>query len=90
VLLELLTYRRTGHSRRDTCQYQPPAEREDWSKRDPIDRFGQKLIDEGLVDQSWLDQVRTRVQAEFQSAVEAARAQPLPTVDDLATEVLAP
>ena len=90
VLLELLTYRRTGHSRRDTCQYQPPEEREEWSRRDPIDRFAQVLIEEGLVDSSWLDQIRTRVQAEFQSAVEAARAQPLPNVDDLATEVLAP
>ena len=30
VLLELLTYRRTGHSRRDTCHYQPQEEREDW------------------------------------------------------------
>ena len=27
VLLELLTYRRTGHSRRDPCHYQPADER---------------------------------------------------------------
>ena len=30
VLLELLTYRRTGHSRRDACHYQPQEEREEW------------------------------------------------------------
>src|ERR1700677_4812753 len=36
VLLELLTYRRTGHSRRDPCHYQPKAERAAWSANDPI------------------------------------------------------
>ncbi len=39
VLLELLTYRRTGHSRRDACHYQPQDEREEWLARDPIDRL---------------------------------------------------
>src|SRR5262245_19518733 len=34
VLLELLTYRRTGHSRRDPCHYQPQDEREAWFSRD--------------------------------------------------------
>ena len=44
VLLELLTYRRTGHSRRDACHYQPKEEREYWFNRDPIDRFAQALV----------------------------------------------
>ena len=72
VLLELLTYRRTGHSRRDTCQYQPPEEREDWSRRDPIERFTQVLIEEGIIDEGWPGQVRARIQGEFQAAVELA------------------
>jgi TPP-dependent pyruvate/acetoin dehydrogenase alpha subunit len=33
VLLELLTYRRTGHSRRDPCHYQGNDEREAWALR---------------------------------------------------------
>jgi pyruvate dehydrogenase E1 component alpha subunit len=88
VLLELLTYRRTGHSRRDACHYQPPEERKEWSRRDPIDRFAQVLIERGLVDQAGLEQIRARVQARFQAAVVTARAQPLPTLDDLTTDVL--
>ena len=40
VLLELLTYRRTGHSRRDGCHYQPKEENEAWFARDPIERLG--------------------------------------------------
>ena len=48
VLLELLTYRRTGHSRRDACHYQAKEEREEWFARDPIERLGRLLIERGL------------------------------------------
>ena len=73
VLLELLTYRRTGHSRRDACHYQPQAEREEWLARDPIDRFARALVDHGLAEQAELDQIRASVRAEFEQAVEEAR-----------------
>ena len=89
VLLELLTYRRTGHSRRDACNYQPKEEREEWLRRDPIDRLGTLLIERGMADQGELDRVRSELRAEFQSAVESARRQPMPTVADLTTDVLA-
>ena len=89
VLLELLTYRRTGHSRRDACHYQPKDEREEWLRRDPIDRLGQFLRDRGLADPAELDRVRSEVQVRFEAAVEAARRQPMPTLDDLTTDVLA-
>jgi pyruvate dehydrogenase E1 component alpha subunit len=89
VLLELLTYRRTGHSRRDACNYQPKEEREEWQRRDPIDRLGAILRDRGLADQAELDRVRSDVQARFQAAVELARRQPMPAVADLTTDVLA-
>src|SRR5262249_21645384 len=45
ILLELLTYRRTGHSRRDACHYQPQSERDEWFERDPITVLGQRLVD---------------------------------------------
>jgi TPP-dependent pyruvate/acetoin dehydrogenase alpha subunit len=89
VLLELLTYRRTGHSRRDACNYQPKKEREEWLRRDPIDRLGTILRDSGLSDQKELDRIRSEIQAEFQAAVELARRQPMPAVADLTTDVLA-
>jgi pyruvate dehydrogenase E1 component alpha subunit len=89
VLLELLTYRRTGHSRRDACHYQPQEERAEWARRDPIERFGAWLCEQGLADRAGLERVRERVVAAFQEAVVAARRQPLPTLDDLTTDVLA-
>jgi pyruvate dehydrogenase E1 component alpha subunit len=89
VLLELLTYRRTGHSRRDACQYQPEAERSEWFGRDPIDCLERLLRERGLAGQAELDAVREQVQADFRTAVEAARGQPLPAPEDLTTDVFA-
>jgi TPP-dependent pyruvate/acetoin dehydrogenase alpha subunit len=89
VLLELLTYRRTGHSRRDPCHYQPKDEREGWFARDPIERLAKQLIDDHSVGQNELDEIRAEARSRFQAAVASARRQPMPTVDDLATGVLA-
>jgi pyruvate dehydrogenase E1 component alpha subunit len=89
VLLELLTYRITGHSRRDACGYQPKEERDQWRARDPIERLGQLLKDRGLAGPADLDQIRTQAQTRFEAAVAAARRQPLPAVADLTTDVFA-
>jgi TPP-dependent pyruvate/acetoin dehydrogenase alpha subunit len=88
VLLELLTYRRTGHSRRDGCHYQPKEEKDAWFARDPIERLGRLLKDRGIADQAALDGVHAKAQARFRAAVEQARAQPLPELEDLTTDVL--
>src|SRR5258708_32216519 len=57
ALLELLTYRRTGHSRRDTSHYHPKEERSAWADKDPIIRYSQTLLADGNVDQAELDQI---------------------------------
>jgi len=90
VLLELLTYRRTGHSRRDPCHYQPKSERADWAARDPIERFASVLEADGLIDAAGVEAMRTGVIARFEAAVERARVAPQPTLADLETEVFAP
>ena len=89
VLLELLTYRRTGHSRRDACHYQAKEEREEWFARDPIERLGRVLNERGLAGQSDLEIIHTEAQRGFQAAVELARRQPMPSTRDLTTDVFA-
>ncbi len=90
VLLELLTYRRTGHSRRDACHYQPRDERDDWFRRDPIELLGRLLLERGLMSLAETEAIRKAIQAQFQDAVASARRQPLPSLDDLTTDVLVP
>ena len=86
-LLELLTYRRTGHSRRDPCHYQPKEERKDWFARDPIDRFAEQLQRDGLIDPDGVKRIRAAVTERFEAAVENARHAAQPTLDDLETDL---
>jgi pyruvate dehydrogenase E1 component alpha subunit len=88
VLLELLTYRRTGHSRRDPCHYQPKDERDAWSRRDPIDRLANHLLQCGFADRESLEQIKERIRSRFEAGVASARLQPMPTVTDLTTDVI--
>ena len=89
VLLELLTYRRTGHSRRDPCHYQPKEERAGWFANDPIVRFAQELLTRGDIDPADLDAIREKIDHEIESAVEQAKTAPQPVIDDLLADVYA-
>ena len=86
-LLELLTYRRTGHSRRDPCHYQPKDERQEWFARDPIARFAEQLQHDGLIDPDTVKRIRATVTKRFEVAVENARCAAQPTLNDLETDI---
>jgi pyruvate dehydrogenase E1 component alpha subunit len=90
VLLELLTYRRTGHSRRDTCGYQPQGEREAWFSRDPIERFAAALLLRGDISEADLAQVKLSVEKDIQQAVDRAREAPLAEAAEVLEDVFAP
>jgi TPP-dependent pyruvate/acetoin dehydrogenase alpha subunit len=89
VLLELLTYRRTGHSRRDPGHYQAKDEKEYWFARDPISRLGDLLVARGDASHDELEELRAQAEQRFNQAVESARLEPEPHVDDLLTDVYA-
>jgi TPP-dependent pyruvate/acetoin dehydrogenase alpha subunit len=89
VLLELLTYRRTGHSRRDPCYYQPKEERLAWSANDPIIRFAEVLLANGNANKTDLDRLQEKIAGEIEAAVEKARSAPQPILNDLLTDVYA-
>ena len=89
VLLELLTYRRTGHSRRDPCHYQAEDERKRWFSQDPIDRFRKVLTENQIATPGELDAIKARVNDQISQAVEAAQKAPQPAPADLETDVFA-
>jgi pyruvate dehydrogenase E1 component alpha subunit len=82
TLIEAMTYRITGHSRRDPCNYQPAEERAEALRREPIGRFAAYLLSEGLADQDALDAVRQEVDAQIEHAVESAMAAPDPAPEE--------
>jgi pyruvate dehydrogenase E1 component alpha subunit len=89
VLLELLTYRRTGHSRRDPCHYQDKEEKAYWFARDPIERLGRLLSQRGDASEQELEDIRVQAEQRFNEAATAAREEPPPGVDELLTDVYA-
>ncbi|HEY3417768.1 MAG TPA: thiamine pyrophosphate-dependent dehydrogenase E1 component subunit alpha, partial [Armatimonadota bacterium] len=82
TLLEAVTYRITGHSRRDPCLYQPEDERKQAQEDEPIKRFAAQLLSAGTADQATLDALRVDVDAEIERAVQSAMAAPDPAPED--------
>lgn len=89
VFLELNTYRLTGHSRRDPCQYQPKEEREQALQNEPIKRFECVLLKRDDVSQADLDGLRARVEQTLRAAIARAEQEPKPKPQDVLTDVFA-
>ena len=78
TLLECTTYRITGHSRRDPCNYQPEEERKAALEKEPLRRFREFLLAGGWTDEAGLDGIRAGIDAEIECAVQSALAAPDP------------
>ncbi len=61
VLLDVLTYRYSGHSPSDASSYRTKEEVEAWERQDCIATFGNQLIDADVVTQEDLDAVWTDI-----------------------------
>jgi len=78
TMIEARTYRITGHSRRDPCNYQPEDERKTAVEKEPIRRFAATLLASGAASQAELDGIRAEVDAEIERAVASAMSAPDP------------
>jgi TPP-dependent pyruvate/acetoin dehydrogenase alpha subunit len=81
------TYRRKGHAEHDAQAYVPAGEIADWETRDPVDRFVQRVLAEGSLEQADLDAIDARVSREVDEAREAAEASPLPEPEEALADV---
>jgi len=87
VLLELMTYRISGHSRRDPSHYQPKEEREKWLNRDPVKLFYNRLLEREDITEQGLGQIASEITEQVADAIERARQEPEPAITDLTTDV---
>ena len=88
-LLEMKTYRYSGHSRSDAATYRPPGELDAWKKRDPIDIYGARLIKDGAASEDELARLREETKARVEKAAEEALASPEPDVGEMFRHVIA-
>ena len=63
VLLDVLTYRYSGHSPSDASSYRSKEEVEAWERQDCIASFGKQMIEAGVAKQADLDSTWTDVKA---------------------------
>jgi TPP-dependent pyruvate/acetoin dehydrogenase alpha subunit len=74
TLIEAETMRMHGHGAHDDMRYVPKELFEIWSRRDPIERYEQRLASAGID----VDPIRTSVTEELERETEWALAQPMP------------
>ena len=90
IILEMKTYRYRGHSMSDPAKYRPREEvTEVREKRDPIDHFGKKLIERGVMNEEDLKQMDAVVKKVVVEAAEFATESPEPGVEELYTDIYA-
>ena len=89
VFLEAMTYRYRGHSTADPSSYRDRAEVEAWRKRDPIGRFKEVSLEEGLLSEEEVEGIDDDVDAAIQEAVQFAQESPDPDADSLHDNVYA-
>ena len=88
TLLECKTYRFYGHYVGDPTPYRNKEEAEDWiQNRDPLDLFEKRVTESGVLQGDDFRGVDGDVDQLLREAVEEAEAAPLPTVDDVLTDV---
>jgi pyruvate dehydrogenase E1 component alpha subunit len=89
TLLEMKTYRYSGHSRSDPATYRPPGELELWLKRDPIRIFAERLVGDGAAPPDLLDAILAETRDSVARAAEAALAAPEPPQAEILNHVTA-
>ena len=89
TLVEAKTYRYAGHSRSDKATYRPSGELDIWLGRDPINLFGDKLVNEGALDRVELDRIKKLAKAAVDQSLERVLASPAPTQSQMLAPVTA-
>jgi 2-oxoisovalerate dehydrogenase E1 component alpha subunit len=91
TLVEAKTYRPVPHSSDDDDRsYRSREEVEEWKKKDPILRFQNYLMAEGLLNGDLLHDYESRARAEVDRAQVEAEAAPLPDPENALGSVYAP
>ena len=65
VLLQIVTYRISGHSPSDSSSYRSKEEIAAWEAEDSIEAYGKELMEAGLCTQADLDAIQSTVKADM-------------------------
>ncbi len=83
TMVEAFTYRYRGHSAADPEVYREREEVEEWQRKDPIESFARRLVDEGPLSGSDVEGMREEAERIVLEAVKFADASPEPDLASL-------
>lgn len=63
ALLDIITYRTSGHSASDSCSYRTEEEIKAWEKEDSIASFGKQLTENGVASENQLKEIQEEAEA---------------------------
>ncbi|MFD2044616.1 thiamine pyrophosphate-dependent dehydrogenase E1 component subunit alpha [Ornithinibacillus salinisoli] len=90
TFIEAKTYRWKGHSKSDKNMiYRTRAEEKEWIQMDPIKRFKNDLMEAGILTGEKAEELQDVAKEEIEAAVKFSEESPMPTLDDLLTDVYA-
>lgn len=89
TLLEVVTFRMKGHAEHDDQSYVPKEQIEEWSRKDPVQRFERDVMGAGLMSEDEVRAIEERVKSELSAARDEAEASPTPLPEEAALGVYA-
>jgi len=89
TLIEAMTYRFFGHVFGDQDAYMDKARKAEAMANDPVPRFRQRLIDDGIANEDQLAAMEAEIEKQIDEAVEYALASDFPGLEELKRDVFA-
>jgi pyruvate dehydrogenase E1 component alpha subunit len=89
TLIECVTYRFYGHFFGDPMTYIPKEELEAAMAADPVTRYAERLVGQGLVDQAGVDAIAEAAARQVDEALQTVLASPAPDVAEVDRDVYA-
>jgi pyruvate dehydrogenase E1 component alpha subunit len=89
TLIECRTMRMHGHGAHDDMSYVPPEMFEEWARRDPIDRYAKRLVDDHGFRPDEVEEIRAEVSEYVSECARRALESPMPDPEQATAGVFA-
>ncbi len=92
ILLEFMTFRLRGHEEASGTKYYPEGLIAQWEKKDPVDNFEVWLLEEGIVKESQVIEIRSSIKQQINDSLKLAYDEPdiIPDTEKELADVYAP
>jgi 2-oxoisovalerate dehydrogenase E1 component len=75
VLLECRTFRMRGHEEASGTKYVPKALMEEWAQKDPVGRYEEYLLEQGVLTEATVLSIRKRIKQDIEQELKRAMAE---------------